>query len=259
MPLTISALGYYTVTLEDIRKKGPLLVYLDPKIFELNEVVINSKHLTKERKARLIVFKNEFLGITDNGRSCEIENEDDISFTYKIDTLTALSSRPIQILNKRLGYKISYYLDRFEYYEKSKSFFYTGSIIFNEDLSQNGERKQFYERNRKYAFLGSRMNFFRALWSDDLKHAGYTVKSEAYERLENNRFIQGDSLDKFLSYPERLGICYYAKFPSSYITMMKKKVCFDKNGYYDQLGIVWEGQMAKQRIGDILPYEYIKE
>ena len=43
---------------------------------------------------------------------------------------------------------------------------------------------------------------------------------------------------------------------SSKIVFLKKRVLFDSTGYYDGTGIRWEGQMVRQRISDLLPYEY---
>jgi hypothetical protein len=259
MPLTINALGYYSITLPDFSKDKPLVVYLTPKVFELNEVVVKSKSLSRERKEKLLFFRNEFLGTTENGKNCEITNENDISFNYDSDkdTLKVFSSKPLLIINKNLGYKITYFLDEFEYYKKSKSFFYKGSIIFNKDFATEGTQKKFFERKRKYAYLGSRMQFFRALWANDLKLCGFTVVNEEWDKLDYAKFvIQGDSLRKFLAYPEKLNIYYYSKFPTTSIILQKEKIFFEKDGYVEPMGIVWDGQMARQRVGDLLPYEY---
>jgi CarboxypepD_reg-like domain len=259
MPLTISALGYYSITLSDFSKDKPLVTYLTPKVFELNEVIIKSKSLSRERKEKLIIFRNEFLGTTENGQNCEIINENDIIFNYDSDkdTLKVFASKPLLINNKRLGYKITYYLDKFEYYKKNKSFFYQGSIVFNEDSISERVQKQTFDRRRRYAYLGSRMHFFRELWTNNLNTSGFKILNSSDESLNyKNIVIQKDSLRKFLSYPEKIGIGYYSRTPSSYIVFLKDEVFFDKNGYFDASGIVWEGQMARLRIGDLLPYEY---
>ncbi|MGC1390935.1 MAG: carboxypeptidase-like regulatory domain-containing protein [Bacteroidales bacterium] len=259
MPLTISALGYYSITLPDFSKDRPLVVYLTPKIFELNEVVVKSKSLSRERKEKLILFRNEFLGPTENGQNCEIINEKDISFNYDSDkdTLKAFASKPLLIYNRRLGYKITYYLDKFEYYKNTKSFFYQGSIIFNEDSISEKTQIQSIDRRRRYAYLGSRMHFFRELWTNNLSKSGFKILNSSDEDLDyKNLIIQKDSLRKFLSYHEKIGIGYYSRTPSSYIIFHKNEVFFDKNGYFDSSGVAWEGQMAKLRIGDLLPYEY---
>ena len=39
MPLTISAIGYYSVTITEFSRTKSLTVYLQPKIYELNEAI----------------------------------------------------------------------------------------------------------------------------------------------------------------------------------------------------------------------------
>jgi len=259
MPLTISAIGYYSVTLTDFLAGKPVLIYLNPKLFELNEVVVNAKSHARERRENLVIFRNEFLGTTGNALNCKITNEDDIKFKYDSDndTLKAFAVKPILIENRALGFKISYYLDKFEYYKSSSSFFYQGNIIFNDDLSTEGTQKQYFERKRKNTFLGSRMHFFRALWVDNLNSAGFTVKNSADETLKYNKIVvQKNDRTKYLKYSGSLGIAYYSKVPASFIIFLREEVYFDNNGYFDPSGISWEGEMARQRIADCLPYEY---
>lgn len=256
-PLTISAVGYYSYTLTEFLSKEPLVVYLIPKIYEIKEVAISSKSLSRDRKANLKIFKNAFLGKTKNARKCKIMNEEDITFNYGFDsdTLKAYAREPILIHNGALGYNITYYLDEFEYYKKSGNFFFNGNIIFNEDLISESGQKQSYYRSRKYAYSGSRMNFFRALWADDLKSTKFSVKN-----LENKEYkykdivFQSDNYKKFLKDTGDLHIYYFTKLTK--IKFLKEQVFFDKIGFFDPLGINWEGVMGRKRIADWLPYEY---
>lgn len=50
MPLTISALGYYSVTLTDFLLDKPFLIYLNSKVYELEEIVITTKYNYLARK-----------------------------------------------------------------------------------------------------------------------------------------------------------------------------------------------------------------
>lgn len=264
MPLTISYIGYYSVTLTGFSTDKPLLIYMTSKVYEVKEVVISSKSLSRRRRANLNLFKNVFLGTTANARNCEILNENDITFNYDSDrdTLKAFASKPILINNRALGYKITYYLDRFEYHKKDRSMLITGNLIFNEDFAIEETHKQLYERRRKNAYLGSRMHFFRALWADDLISAGFEIKNPAGKNLNYNDVVEDShpdspgNLTKVLKYTEKLSILYNARL--SNIVFLKEKVSFDKNGHFDQTGmsISWEGEMMDQRIGDMLPYTY---
>ena len=259
LPLTISALGYNSETIKEFSADKPMIVYLTPKMFELNEVVVSAKSLSKEKKADMKLFRNEFLGITDNAHKCVIVNENDIIFNTgsSNDTLKVLSSAPLKINNNGLGYRITYYLDKFEYYKKSKSFLYKGSTVFNEDMTDKLLEKKYFEKKRKNAYLGSRSHFFSSLWANELKSNGFVVKNSADEILRYEDLVTVRSgFKKYLSYKGRLSICYLSKNPNTYIDLVQVPVFFDRTGYYDGSGVRIIGDMAKQRVGDLLPYDY---
>ena len=261
LPLTISALGYYSVTLTDFSGEKPLEVYLTPKIFELNEVVVAAKSTAKERKANLKIFREQFLGSSYNGQNSVIMNEGEIIFKNGIsrDTLKAFASKPILIVNNALGYKITYYLDKFEYYRKSKTFLYKGSAIFTEDLASEIAQKKFFEKRRRNAYLGSRSHFFASLWSDKLKSNGFTVRNSADQILNyDDIVIERSGIKKYLSYKGNLSVCYLPNSPNSIIELKSTNtpVFFDSSGYFDGSNVIVIGQIAKQRIGDLLPYDY---
>lgn len=262
MPLIISALGYSSITLTTYSTNKELLIYLTPKVFELKEFVVSAKLDTKARKANLKLLRKQFLGNTSNALKCEIINEDDISFSYDTahKTLKAFSSKPILIDNKALGYKISYFLDRFEYCKTNNSLLITGNYIFQEDKPKNKNQYNTFERKRKTAYLGSRMHFFRALWANNLAPEGFVIKNELdYESLvystdscntaNHSKFLKNNP-DIYITSPFNSG------WGSSFVKILKDSVSFDKNGYFDPFGISWEGEMAKQRIADLLPFEY---
>lgn len=259
MPVTISALGYYSITIYDFPRDKIFSSNLSPKIFELNEVIINSRKIDRERRDVLRIFRNEFIGTTDNADKCVIVNENDIRYSYSSDndTLKVFALKPLEIYNNALGYKITYFLDKFEYSISGKSFNFLGNVIFNEDLSVGSEKIKSFERKRKYAYQGSRIQFFRALWADNLKSTGFLIKNSKYEILGYNDLVRVENdTKKYLTYSDDLKIYYYSTYPNSYITFVKKNVYFDSNGYFDASGIIWEGQIVRQRIGDLLPYEY---
>ena len=266
MPVTVSMLGYNSTTLNsNIYLTGnPLIIYLTPKVYELNEFVVKAKPLARDRKHNLFMFKSEFLGTSANAQDCIILNESDITFNYGSDrdTLKAMASKPIQIINRKLGYKITYYLDKFEYYKRTKSFVYKGNLIFNEDLAINNPEQPVIERRRKNAYRGSRMHFFRSLWLNDLKSTGFVVYNSISNFLDFSDIVFEDERHrKFLkyNYNETIGICYYSKIPTSHILIKKEKIFFERNGYFDESGIIWDGKMANQRIGDQLPFDYIDQ
>lgn len=256
-PLTISALGYYSITLTDFSTDKPLIIYLIPKAYEIEEVVIKAKSYARERARNLKLFRENFLGTTTNAMNCEIINEDDITLVFENDTLKAFSSKPILINNRGLGYKATYYLDKFWFSRKKSAFLIRGNMIFNEDLISDKTKKDFYETSRKQAYFGSRMHFFRALWKYDLESAGFSIKNLGNIDIDYKNFItQTDTLTRHFNFHGMLAIKDNMRFTTSWIIFVKDYVSFDKRGYFDPFAISWDGAMSIKRIADWLPYEY---
>jgi len=268
MPITISALGYQSVIINEPQINTNLYVFLTPKVIELNEVIVSARESSRARRARkahMKQFKYQFLGLTTNATKCKILNEDDIRFSYdsKSGILKAYSSNPIIIINNGLGYKISYFLDQFEYRYSNNSLILTGNIKFDENLSTSISNNKIFERRRKAAYLGSRMHFFRTLWNNELNQSDFTIFNNLKQKMgydslvvQTNDTISQES-KKYLKSCQLFYISYYSQFINSVVTFTKDTVYFEKNGYFYVLGLSWAGEMAKQRIAEELPFEYI--
>ena len=180
LPLVFSAIGYYSVSYRKYHESEFMEICLQSKVYSIEEISINSKSLEKIRKRYLRIFKKQFQGTTSNAKHCEILNEKDITFNYNSDsdTIKAYAMQPIKILNYALGYKIIYYLNKFEYSKKAASVSIRGTSIFNEDLNISGKSKKSYSNNRLYSYYGSRMHFIRSLYLDSLSKADYQVRNQ---------------------------------------------------------------------------------
>lgn len=260
-PLSVSAVGYYTIAVANISPGEKKQFFLKRRIFEIEEVSISTKSLVRKRKACLRIFRKEFIGSTRRARRCTIMNEEDISFNYGSDedTLRAYASRPLRLENLSLGYEITYYLDNFEYVRDSQTISYTGSINFNRDLAVDEESRLKYLRRRNTVYSGSCKHFFRALWTNSLKVSGFTMKNyNTKQPLFCKQIVFSDSLErKYLQYDEDMAI-YYGKYIDfiTYVRFLNEKVYFEQDGFFDPIAIQWTGTMAIQRIADFLPYEY---
>ena len=259
MPLTVSAMGFYSVSLAQFLSGKPIVVYLVPRVFELSEVVVSDKDLSRIRKRNIKIFKDEFLGTTFNAVQSKIINEEDIKFSYELksDTIMAYSTNPIVVQNNALGYKITYYLDEFEYDTRRRVLFFAGNILFNEDLNLSAEQKRNFEKKRELAYKGSRMHFFRALWADDLDSSGFKVMDKSGKPLGYNDIVtEVDTTLKYFHSDNDLVIYYQSSEPSGVISFNDDEVYFERNGYFNPRGIQWSGPMSDFRIADWLPYEY---
>jgi hypothetical protein len=272
-PVTISLIGYYSVTLSEHSSNKMYKVYLTTKINELNEVVVNAKKGNWD--SNLKIFKNEFLGESRNAMDCEILNEKDLRFSNINDSLlTAFSLKPLIILNKALGYTITYYLDKFTYTSEIEgtriyddACFILGNYLFKDNLpTLNESEKRKVIEKRRQAYLGSRMHFFRMLYSGKLNHRGKYVISLTdgissfpifiiRTDINSKSFgIKKDSLSAYLKFEKEFSVTY--RGIGSKIIVKNDSVYFEKYGFYDPYGVDFLGNMSDRRMGDLLPYEY---
>jgi hypothetical protein len=262
LPVAISAIGYHSILLSDYSGDTPLQIFLEPKIYPIPEVIVESKRSFRERttrEKRLDMFRKQFLGETLNARRCEILNEKDLVFQSLAegDILKAYSLKPLVINNEALAYQIIYYLDTFEFSQSRHSLSLYGNQIFREDTSLTNSGRKKAEKRRQSAYLGSRMHFFRSLSTNNLDSAGFILRSFSNLILSPDSLVIGiDSVDKYLKYKGVIYISYFTKSSTSSIVLQQGSVFFNKFGYFDPFGISWSGELSKQRIGDLLPYDY---
>ena len=262
LPLTVNALGYFSVNVSEYRSGEPLVVYLTPRVYELNEFEIKSGNLKKDKREReryLIQFRNQFLGRTPNARYCKILNENDIGLFAEDNVLKAFSSKPILVENKALGYKITFFLDEFKFDIKKSNINFKGNILFNQDMDEKNLQKWKYEKQRKAAYYGSKMHFFRSLWDEKLDTEHFIIRDSlkilSGDKLTGTACDSAGNSIKYLKYQGALWVDYGPDFRGSRLEIKKDTVYFDRNGTSVD-GIRWFGKMGKQRIAEFLPMEY---
>lgn len=259
--LQISALGYHSTALNSMIEGEYYEINLKKAVYDIEEVSIESKSLTKERERCLKIFKNEFLGRSRNAKDCKIMNEDVITFNYysNRDTLKAIAREPLIILNSALGYQLTYYLDKFEYDKRNRTTVFTGNINFNLDLASRGQSRQEYKARRIKTYTGSCGHFFSALWLGRLSKEGFRVQEvEGTVALEQTKFVHIDAEgSKYFTYPRNLEIAY--DFHLTTVSFRTPLVYFGRDGFFEPEGILWYGYMSMARIADWLPYEYLPE
>lgn len=253
-PISISAMGYYSKVIQYYESDPALVIKLRPQVYDLEEAVVKSKSLVRQRKANLRIFRREFIGETENAWECKILNEEDITFNYYFDedTLKAYASKPIVIKNKALGYKITYFLDQFEFYRDKEYTFFVGNFIFEEDTTSN---KESIERKREEIYLGSRMHFIRSLWANQLNSNNFKILDEKGKLAKYKDIVVVDNEgNKYLKNEGMLTLYYRSK--ETQLILSTRLLAFTQEGSYDASGILWKGNMGFYRIADWLPLEY---
>lgn len=252
-PIVISAIGYVSHILSNYPPDENIQIYLEPSLTMLDEIVIKPDHFPREKKVKM--FKKLFLGTTTNASKCFIKNINDIQLVYDGDTLRAYSENPIRIHNTALNYKITYYLSTFE--NSSDRLFYQGNYFFrHQDSLLSSSEQEKINRKRERAYLGSEMHFFRALWANELEKERFQIIGKDFKELTYQDIVCQENEIKYLCTSQEYITVIFQGAERSILTILKDKILFDRDGYFEPHGIQWSGSMTAKRIGDLLPFEY---
>jgi len=248
--MVISYVGYISEIITDYAGKN-LKVLLKHKDNMLKEVTIGYDAMSRDKEMK--IFMREFIG---SDHKCIIKNPEDITFTYhkKDDVLEAFADQPLIVENKDLGYTITYFLDSFGYRNNFAGF--GGDYFFKEDTAGLAPKEiKKILKARDNAYFGSRMHFIRSLWNNDLDKQNFSIRVNGDDITYKDLVLEING-EKYMRYVYQMTVIYDYN-NGSYIQQPDplKATFIARNGFYDSR-IVWEGYMALQRVGDLLPFEF---
>lgn len=275
--LVVSMVGFETLRVDDPFANPKYRLVMKPRTMQLEDVVIGNDEFT--RKQKMDAFLREFLGDTKAGRSCTIQNPDDISLRYdkQKHRLTATADTPIRIVNAHLGYEVTFQLMDFyvDFSHKSlkkehtRRSFFAGTSNFA-PLAGDSEK---YRKNRSKSFLGSATHFFRDLcrnhWGKDgfvlydgsfpadaTAHFEIVPREEGFAvRLLTPRKFQVNAVDAPQIY--RKFNLLYRKRDQSGVVFHTEEFAVDRFGNHGiAYAVEYSGDMAVRRVGDMLPLDY---
>jgi len=277
--LVISHLTYETIMIQDPYTDLPDKLLMQEKENRIAEVIVDGDKPFFSRKQMMRAFKDQFLGTSKAGRSCVIENEDDIYFYYDREkkTLNAFSRNPLIIRNPYLGYILTTSLMVFKVIYEDVSLLnkhvmdmmYMGPSSFVDLV----EADPIIAKRRQNTFSGSSTEFFRLLVNNKLKGKGYKLhpwKAEDMFVVEDDPdsdFMKRVSFSSdFLKYLEQEGIADPLKAKKVYIANKGKAsaLLITSNFFlvdvygnlYNIRDVSFTGDMAQKRMGDTLPLDY---
>lgn len=257
-------------------------IKLKARTFVLDEVVINSKG--RNRRKNYLLFTEAFIGNTPNSYYCHIENTKDlVVFQSSSDSvLKAFSRKPLRIKNSSLGYSIFFDLQDFKLNLKTGHLRYSGNYFF-EEIKANRIKTDQWQLARLKTYYGSKMHFLRAIYNDSLKQenfelCAYELDSCRTEWMVANTISEYDLYNGYdngtvtLFYNTPVSIIYTYNHPElsptyenrywphhlSSIIIFSDLLQVYKNGYYSgPYAASWGGDMARERVADLLPYDFI--
>lgn len=150
----------------------------------LEEVrVVGSQDKKWEKQFR--AFERGFLGESYNRKEVYITNKEVVDFDENKDIFSAKASQPLQIINKSLGYKVTYFMDNFEKTSNLTSF--KGLASFEKLVPDDAKQERKWKRNREDAYEGSMKHFLKALVENRIEEEGFNAFLLKPEYLNNLR------------------------------------------------------------------------
>lgn len=258
--LIINSLGFKTQIFPNPLKNPNMgIILLEESQESLGVVHIETD--TWSRQKKLEIFRKEFLGKTPMAIQCRILNEDVLHLRYipSTQTLVASADKPLKIINKHLGYEITYNLTDFKVVfslahgnQFAEKVYYEGSSFFEELSNEPLPR---FLRNRERVFKGSHLHFMRSLATKKLSENGFNI-FDAVSELPHYYFqittVAGRTEVKLLI--DKIWIVYGWQ-----------KSAIHANGifYIDHHGnftppqnVILSGKMGTYRIAGLLPLNY---
>jgi hypothetical protein len=291
--IVASILGY-TAGVQNVQVRGtapvaPLRFRLEENVAELGNVQVEAEGDARWQR-RYRRFKKVLIGESENAAQTDIENPWVLDFRESGGTLRATASAPLIIHNQALGYTLYYDLSDFE--AAPTRIKYDGTERFEEMEPEDDSQARRWAIARAQAYRGSLRHFLQALQRGSSEAEGFIVtlrKTDGEGRLLqyvgrpvsiDSIVVRGDEAGWFsLRYEGLLGVKYDVEpevpaylssewfrearsspepFQQSYLTLSSDAEEVDPQGNpADPFGISASGYLAFERLGDLVPAEYV--
>lgn len=203
--LVVYYMGYITFQKPISYKENSFVnVQLQEASELLDEVVLNAKKRKRTSPKKHYDFKrfrDAFIGNTKFSKSCTIENPEVLEYYYddKMNKLLVKAKKPIEITNKKLGYKLFYDLINFSMDHNRTSFH--GYTRYTE-LKGNKRQLKRWRKNRLKAYNGSLAHFFKSLFTANVKEEGFLINQFKRDTiiLKNGKKFRNTILKQNLDY-----------------------------------------------------------
>lgn len=260
--LIIQALGFKTYFVQNPTASKELgRIFLMESQESLDEVHLETDPWSRQKKME--IFRREFLGKDKAALQCRITNEEVIKLRYipSSQTLVAYADAPLKIVNRFLGYKVTYNLTDFKAEFSTATglrhttlVYYEGFSLFTEIKKKPSKR---FLKNREATFKGSSLHFMRSLASSELSENGFRIFHKGFEVPPYAQFRITDhgEIKEVELLQEKLTIVFEPLVQSAIHS--EGKFYIDVHGNYTPpQNVLFSGEMSKARTSGLLPLNY---
>lgn len=279
--LVIEVVGYahYKQPMEFQDQAYRLDIALNQDTVELPPITVVADQADKRYYP---VFVRFFVGDAANAKECEILNRDVLHFYFdsRRNYLTVTARSPVQVINRALGYKVHYTLERFGLDFGTGVKVMEGSPRFELLPAKRRKDSVAWEKKRDKAYKGSLFHFMRALYANQLAREGFDLyiadstqsppSSETLKPFDADKLVTGDKIRRLnfegslkleyrekqdWEYPGRGYGPYREGYQQTYLKLNQPTLDIYENGYYaDQLSVYLNGYlMWRETVCNMVP------
>jgi len=278
--LIFSHLSYESLAIHPPFDRLGKAIYLKERENTLPEAKVVADRYSRAEKMR--VFKEQFLGTSPAGMSCLIVNEEVVVLNYDDETLTlwGYSTQPIIVENKFLAYQVTFDLHSFaiRYTENTLSMNYASRIYFK-GVSSFVDKSPYnirYFNRREEIYLRSKQYFFKNLVSNTLEEANIRIYNR-WVKIDPERYFITQTTpeqNRVLMIPGTnllrnhhgvseepvqgvVNVLFKGGFRSE-VVFLTNRFSVDGFGNPDNIDhFIFFGDLADQRLGDMLPMDFV--
>ncbi len=217
--LVVSFIGYESVKQlfqKNVNGYKNLTLVLSNSI-QLNEVKVYAKHDAEWRK-KWKIFYNGLMGESEYLKNCQILNPEVIHLERTQDKKVVAKARePIIIVNKALGLKIRFNMEKFE--SDGDKTYYSGTKFFEKLDSVSVDLEKKWTKNQNTSYNYSFRNFLVSLAANKVTENGFEIfKIVQPKRMYFGRTTVASEIEKGALKPcTAEEICYYDKKTSEFV------------------------------------------
>ncbi|HEY5826555.1 MAG TPA: carboxypeptidase-like regulatory domain-containing protein, partial [Cyclobacteriaceae bacterium] len=287
--IIFSFVGYHSYQTRVFIKEtdnAPLVIKLLLSEQNLQEVqVVTSRDKIWEKQLKR--FERVFIGEGEWAKECKIKNPWVLDFVDKGNELTAKGSRPLEIENLGLGYRVFYNLTDFTFTGNSYSII--GDVRFVQMTPRNALEAVKWGKNRELVYLSSTRHLMKSILNKRINGEGFQLYAEKTKGKARTNNFAYELANNVIPY-DTSSLVSKGINPGEYRILFREKVEIhntneiSKSGFYRDIsyGLSWietstgyvrinkegailnpkeliiSGDMSLGRVAMMLPLDYVK-
>ncbi|HEX6982515.1 MAG TPA: carboxypeptidase-like regulatory domain-containing protein [Balneolaceae bacterium] len=249
-------------------------VTLHPVDIKMGGILVTAER-DYEWLENLELFKQQFIGTSENAEKTVIKNPEILNFGWNEDDMfTASANQELHIVNNALGYEIFLVLKKFNYtpstHQYSDFILYITYPRFKKMKPLNEGQKKMWIENRKETYEGSQRHFMQALYHNNTGDEYFNIENGSIDKIEKKEkeyLLRLKLLSQayknrlkgfqYSIYKDRI-VIQYRQDETSFLYPVKQNIFFiDEYGnVLNPESIFVGGKWHNDRIADALPINY---